>query len=237
MTDLETLKRAKLYMENLANGINPLDGSIVPENDVIQNVRLSRCFFYVADVLGQVIENGGIGQKVVQKKRPFELPVEKYQRFRVSQTPVSISELVKQINDLTQDENMIKLSTRVITDWLVSIEALEIQTAQDGRSVKRPTRQGSMLGISVETRNGIKGEYSAVVYHEQAQQFVLDHLDAALDIYRKKTENQGKPWSEEHDRCLQELYQSGTSIHQIANTLKRNNASIRARLKKLGLTP
>lgn len=60
MTELETLERAKIYMEKLANGINPIDGSVIPDEDVVNNVRLSRCFFYVSDVLRQVIENGGV---------------------------------------------------------------------------------------------------------------------------------------------------------------------------------
>ena len=31
MTELETLERAKMYMEKLANGINPIDGSVIPD--------------------------------------------------------------------------------------------------------------------------------------------------------------------------------------------------------------
>ena len=45
MTELETLERAKMYMDNLANGINPIDGSVIPDEDIVNNVRLSRCFF------------------------------------------------------------------------------------------------------------------------------------------------------------------------------------------------
>ena len=50
MTELEIMQRAKTYMEKLANGIDPITDREVPEEDIIQNVRLSRCFFYVADV-------------------------------------------------------------------------------------------------------------------------------------------------------------------------------------------
>ena len=59
MTDLETLELAKSYMEKLANGIHPITGTAIPDGDVVNDVRLSRCFFYVADVLRQVIERGG----------------------------------------------------------------------------------------------------------------------------------------------------------------------------------
>ena len=59
MTELEKIKRAKIYMDKLANGINPIDETMVPDEDVVNNVRISRCFFFVSDVLQQVIENGG----------------------------------------------------------------------------------------------------------------------------------------------------------------------------------
>ena len=76
MTELETLERAKMYMEKLANGINPIDGSMIPDEDVVNNVRLSRCFFYVADVLRQVIDNGGVTPQKKPKKEAFALTAE-----------------------------------------------------------------------------------------------------------------------------------------------------------------
>ena len=51
MTDLEMIQRAKIYTDKLANGINPLDNTIIPENDIINNVKISRCLFYISDVL------------------------------------------------------------------------------------------------------------------------------------------------------------------------------------------
>ena len=53
--DLQHVERARVYMQKLAQGINPLDDSPVPEQELINHVRLSRCFFFVADVLGQVL--------------------------------------------------------------------------------------------------------------------------------------------------------------------------------------
>ena len=40
MTELEKMKRAKMYMEKLANGINPIDDSPVPDGDTVNNVRI-----------------------------------------------------------------------------------------------------------------------------------------------------------------------------------------------------
>lgn len=51
MEELEKIEWAKTYMDKLANGINPIDDTIAPDEDIINNVRLSRCFFFVSDVL------------------------------------------------------------------------------------------------------------------------------------------------------------------------------------------
>ena len=55
MTELEIMQHAKGYLDKLAKGIDPLTDREVPENDIINNVRISRCLFYVSDVLRQVI--------------------------------------------------------------------------------------------------------------------------------------------------------------------------------------
>ena len=60
MTELETMQRAKMYVEKMANGIDPLSGRPAQETDLINNVRISRCLFYVADILQKVIDNQGL---------------------------------------------------------------------------------------------------------------------------------------------------------------------------------
>lgn len=55
MTELEKMQRAKMYIDRLANGINPIDDAPAADSDIINNVRISRCLFYVSDILGQVI--------------------------------------------------------------------------------------------------------------------------------------------------------------------------------------
>ena len=59
MTELEIMQRAKMYMDKLAQGIDPISDQEMPEDSVLNNVRLARCFFYVSGILAQVIANGG----------------------------------------------------------------------------------------------------------------------------------------------------------------------------------
>ncbi len=235
MTELETLERAKMYMEKLANGINPIDGSMIPDGDIVNNVRISRCFFYVADVLGKVIDNSGVAASKKQKKAAFFLSAEKRGDFAFSSTPIPVSEISKRINALIDSESMSTLSYSSIRDWLISLGMLEEIPDGSGKSAKYPTPQGGSIGILMEERMGNNGAYFVVVYTLDAQHFIIDNLDAIIEFSNAGKENQGQPWTAEHDQCLRDLYQQNVPVKDIAATLKRNSGAIRARLKKLGM--
>ena len=188
MTELETMERARMYMEKLANGINPIDDSTVPDEDVINNVRLSRCFFYVADVLRQVIENGGVKPQKRVRDLPFALPLEERARFAYSETPIPISEIAKRINALTPAE-MKPLSYRAIRDWLSSLGMMEDALTAEGKTTKHPTQSGARMGIQLEPRTGRNGPYFVVTYNLAAQHFILDNLDGAIEFDRTRKEN------------------------------------------------
>lgn len=239
MIDIEAVARAKTYIEKLANGIHPLDGTVIPNEDVINDVQLSRCFFYVADVLRQVMELGEVNpqKRASTKKQAFALSVNARSAVEFSPSPIPVSEIARRINELIDQDTMSKLSYRTITDWLISIELLEESVTGNGQLAKRPTSQGKGLGIFAQTRLGHKGPYVVVLYPLTAQQFIVDNLDAIVEFEHAEKENHWQPWSGEHDEALADLYRKGTPIKEIAAILKRSNGSIRARLKKLELLP
>ncbi len=188
MTELETMQRAKMYIDKLAKGINPLDDSVIPEDDIINNVRLSRCLFYVSDVLRQVIEKGGVVGAKSKKKEAFSITFDEIGKFQFSDTPIPVSKIAELINSLVSNENMKKLTHKHITDWLISIEMLQIKTKSDGKSTKRPTIHGNELGITTEERTGMNGNYTVVLYNRQAQQFIVDNIDAIISMMNRKGE-------------------------------------------------
>ena len=181
MTDLEVMKKAKTYIDKLANGINPLDDTPIAENDIINNVHLSRCLFYVSDVLRSVIENGGTVSSKKTSKEKFHVTFEEIQKFQFSDIPIPISEITKRINDITESENMKKLSHKNITEWLINVGMLKVITNPDGKNVKRPTTNGIELGITTEERTNFNGNYYTIVlYNRDAQHFIIDNMDAII---------------------------------------------------------
>lgn len=182
MTELEMIQRAKIYMDKLANGINPLDDSIIPEHEIINQVRLSRCFFFVSDVLQRVIENGGTESQKHKKKIPFSLSQESHAAFDISDTPISVSEIAKRIDTLKNDQNMKRLKPTSITSWLVQMNLLEVIHISEHKTAKRPTPEGAASGILIEERSSSNGPYQIVLYNKNMQQFILDNLDAIIEM-------------------------------------------------------
>ena len=91
-----------------------------------------------------------------------------------------MTQLVDMISAAVDNPQMKRLSTTIITNWLMGKGFLEKQIGSDGKSRRVPTQNGLMLGLSVGTRQGQHGEYQAVFYNATAQQFVLDHLSDIL---------------------------------------------------------
>ena len=236
MTELETIARAKMYIDKLANGINPLDDTAVAENDIVNNVRISRCLFFVSDTLRRVLENGGVGVASRVKKNKFKITAEELEKFAFSDRPITISEITKRINDIADTENSKKLSHNTITSWLSEIGMLNEMINTAGKKRKRPTAEGAELGIFVKEVTSQNGTFNVVFYNKSAQKFIVDNIPSVIENHSDKTieENQGLPWTDEQQQQLVEMFRQNASINEIASALNRSCGGIRARLKKLG---
>ena len=181
--NLELLKHAKCYIEKMANGINPLTDEKIPDNELINNVRISRCLFYVNDILGEVLENSGIMNKK-NKKLPFAITKDILNKFEYSQSPIPVSHIAKKINELNSNTNMTKLRGTNIANWLVNIGLLK-ESQINGKNYKIPTKAGKDMGLFIETRLGYTGEYYIVQYPKQMQEFIIDNFNTLLDFLNK----------------------------------------------------
>ena len=176
MTELETLIHAKNYIDKMANGINPLSDGPVADGDLINNVRISRCLFYVSGILDKVIQNDGRITKNKSGVNTFSISREALSAYPLDGTSRNISSITQIINDLAQPD-VKKLKAITITQWLVELELLEVITYSDKKR-KTPTAKGREMGIFTVKRNTPYGDFDAVFYDDNAQRFILDNMEA-----------------------------------------------------------
>lgn len=189
-TELDTMKHAKEYIDKLANGIDPFTDKPVPDGDIVNNVKLSRCFFYISGILEKVIENGGkvATSKTVevvkpQKRGAVVITDEARANFRCFINDVSLSTFTDMINKHLDSDVSVRLKGSAIADWLTVIGMLTEETLPNGRLKRVPTDSGISEGIRLNeyfTAGGFP-RY-AVMITPSAQQFVLDNIDAIAEM-------------------------------------------------------
>lgn len=178
MTELETMQRAKMYLDKLSRGIDPITDREMPEDAVLNNVRICRCLHYVSGVLEQVIANGGVVGK--REGTPFVIDRSRMVNIRLTQNPVSLTEFTGNIVACMGDPNMKKPSPKAITGWLTERGFMELTTDPEGKQRRLPTEAGLRAGLSTARRTGQNGEYLAVYYDANIQRLILDHLEEIL---------------------------------------------------------
>lgn len=181
MTELETMQHAKKYIDKLANGIDPLTDEIIEEDSIINNIRISRCLFYVSNVLQDVINNGGtVGKAAKPQKAAFSITEEQISKVIVTDDPVGVSIIAKRINEVL-DENVKTLSATHISNWLVDNGYL-VENIYGNKKHKITTPKGEQVGIV--TADGISREgipYKKNLYDINAQQFIISNLNKIAD--------------------------------------------------------
>ena len=186
MTELEKIEYAKSFIDRLANGINPLDNSAIPDGDIVNNVRLSRCFFYVSSILQMEIdrERKKQSQKAKPKRLPFSIMQEQLEKFEYSTYPISVSAMARKINWLVKgdidEKKMEKFSYRKINYWLHAIGMIEWREWENGKERRFPTAEGEEIGLVLEIWENYGRKTPIIYLSEEAQRFIIDNIEAVI---------------------------------------------------------
>lgn len=167
----------KEWILKLANGINPLDESPIKDDDIVNNIKISRCLFFAAEIIDLSIQKNAHKEK--DNRIEFNISPEDLNKVNIIES-TGISNFVKEINKLVPD-NMKPLNYTKILTWLLSNGYMSEVTKSDGRKTKHPTEAGRSIGISTEIRTGTYGQYIYVMYNAHAQRFILDNLYSIIE--------------------------------------------------------
>ena len=186
MTELEKIEYAKTFIDKLANGINPLDDTSISENDIANNVRLSRCFFYVSTILQKEIDRERRKQPKENRSErlPFSITQEQLNDFGYSPNPLSATAVARKINWLVREDieqkKIEKLSYRKITQWLMNIGMIEYREWEDGKIKRFPTTEGESIGLVLADWDNYGRRTPVIYFTEEAQRFIIDNIDAVI---------------------------------------------------------
>lgn len=178
MIDVEKLNSAKAWIEKLANGINPLNDELVKDDDLINNVHISRCLFYVSELLGEINIRTSVERR---SRKPFFLSKNDAVNIPIS-IPNGIANFIRLVNGYIP-EGMKPLSAGQTIKWLRNEGLMKEVQKEDGHKTNLPTEKGNSIGITTEVQRNPEGiDYQRVVYSVDAQRFMLNNIEAIATL-------------------------------------------------------
>lgn len=217
------------------------------------------------DSVTSIVDNENVpGEKVrprkknKKQKRPFYLNPEDGDKFEYKDLYL-LSEIKDELNRITSADNVKHIFGTDIFKMLTQLGYIE-ERQIEGRFVQIQTELGLSKGIAATEKISRTGYvYTVLMYPPAVQKEIVEHYieirnkvesdggDGSDDIgkvtfdrveYNRKMnrpDGAGASWSEEEDTQLDEEYNSGLKISEIAKAHDRTKGAIRARLKKHGL--
>ncbi len=180
MIDIEKLNSAKVWIEKLANGINPLNDELVKDDDLINNVHISRCLFYVSELLSDIKAGTSVERR---SRKPFFLSAKDAVNIPIS-VPNGIANFIKYVNGYVP-EDMKSLSVSQVIKWLRNEGMMQEVQKEDGHKTNLPTEKGNSIGITTEVQRNPEGlEYQRVVYNVGAQRFILSNIESIATLHQ-----------------------------------------------------
>lgn len=194
MEKIELVKRAKMYIKLLSDGIHPVTGDVISEDSAIMDEKVKRCFAFVYEILDEYVELKDKverleGEKkkntiVVPKKLEFAITQEQSDSIRLSREPISVMSFIKNINSVIDSESMEKITSTRINKWLSKrglITSEKVPTVVS-KTVYKPSDFATRIGIVEEEIVDKKsGEVKTQIkLGESAQLFIIENLEEII---------------------------------------------------------
>ena len=211
MTELEKIVYTKSFIDKLADGIDPTDGTVIPEGDVIRKPRLVGCLKYVSELFSKVIENPEAAA-AIYKGADWMVTPEVIMKIQCYSEHVSISALAKRIDEALCSTR--KFTAAEIHNWLIEKGYLTRDRLNTGRTTRNPTQRGLAIGIrtdDVPDENGVVKHY--VWCDHRAQVFIKNHLEEIVTLA-----NSGKRAKRESRKIAFSITQSELSRFEYSET-------------------
>lgn len=184
MEEAKLLTHAKNYIDQLARGVDPISGRAVPEDSVLGQERLSKCFQYVSQVLQRELDQLQRPEEPPERKPPKEEPA--------NETPggMPLGDFMAGLcASLGYTAAPVFLNTAAY-NWLVR-EGYLTRRSRTGSSLTDylPTQKGLGFGLVAEERTNRAGEsYVKLLCGKKSWQLLQDNFEQIIACNQKRWE-------------------------------------------------
>jgi len=187
--EFEKIQKARLVLQKIANGINPINGEKIEEESFLNDPRIIRCFYFVAEVLDNVTRGVYSSKRSEPRSRVFVITSEQKSKVRFPEGKIGVNEFSRCVN-MCIDLNQSKRLTGVeINKRLKAMGILSEETTETGKT--RTVINDNSINYGFESQrksyNGV--EYDMVVINDKGKKYLLDNIEVIMgaEITSKST--------------------------------------------------
>ena len=177
--ELEKIQKAKLVLEKIAGGVNPLTHEPIAQDSFLNEPKIIRCLYFVAEVLDKVV-HGAYSSGGAKAAATFMITPEQKQQILFTPGKIGINEFAKCVN-LSLDLNQSKKLTGIeLNKRLKKLGVLSEESGPDGKARTVTNPKSPDYGFESEQRTYNGAEYTMVVLNEKGKRYLLDNIESIM---------------------------------------------------------
>ena len=167
------IEEAKLIIENMAKGINPISGEQIIESSFLNDARIIRCLYYVVEILNNV-KNGLYNSR---ETKAFVITPEQKKMVKFPSEKIGVNEFSRCINNVL-DPNVSKKVTGVeLNKKLRHLGILSEENTQNGKIRTIINEKSKEYGFESEKRTYNGNDYDMVVINDNGKKYLLENIE------------------------------------------------------------
>lgn len=175
--DIDKIKKARVVLDKMANGINPVDGTKITEESFLNDPRIIRCLFFVNEILQRTIDGDLQDKNLDRKKLPFVITAEEKARVEFPAEEIGVNAFAQCINKVINPNVSKKLTGLELNKGLKRMGILGELVDNEGKKKTIVPEGSEKYGIRTLLVNYNGTEYEKVIFDKKAVQHLLDNLE------------------------------------------------------------
>ncbi|HBF40163.1 MAG TPA: hypothetical protein DDW50_23005 [Firmicutes bacterium] len=184
--ELEKITKAKNVLFKIAKGIDPLSGETLSENGFFSDPRIIRCFYYVTEILDDVINEGPDMDSL--KPKEFKISPEEKMRVVFPEGKIGVNEFSRQVNLWIDPARSKKLTGAELNKRLKKMGILSEKILESGKTKTVTNETSAKFGFEMEKRSFHGVEYDMVLINDGGKKYLLQNIDTIMDHKQIDTE-------------------------------------------------
>lgn len=176
--DIEKIEKARLIIQKIADGTNPINGQPVEADSFLHDSRIIRCFYFISEVLEAVVKGTYSNKKI----NDFVITDEQKNKVVFTEGNIGVNEAARCIN-LQLNPLMSKKVTGALLNKGLKRLGILSEAVEDGKKRTVTNEISKDYGFFSEKRSYDGREYDMVLINNEGKKYILDNIEKSMKLF------------------------------------------------------